>query len=446
MTASPIGSLSALLSNQDAVREGIRNGQCHVVSLGPIREALGSRWERNQDAIHDFAMKSFQRDAKGEDLFIKINEIDYFLVQPSRSAIGALSRATALNRFCLDHFLGRATNEDIRVSVIEVAEPEGITARRASEADIAEIDRRAALGDIDVYPFDPEQEPKPEPKPKPKAKSKPAVDRGDDSPPWEAFGTPRKPLRIVLIKRPEGHDLEATYYTEPIWNASRGAVALFQLRSQTYYNTGKGKTLIQPDDWTSRTLGLVAMRRLTHASEMLDASSPQGLALCVPLSLHALAHSSSRVTVVNRLRKIVENPDHQARLFIELEEIPSDVPMLRVSEAVAQIKAFARRVTLRAPSLQADMQALARTGADGIILSLDGETPSARRLQALKTEAKKGGAFLSVDGADRPEVVDLCHATGLREVCGRSVSTAYGERFVPSPLNLTEILTLGQVD
>lgn len=444
MTASPIGSLSALLSNEDAVREGIRNGQCHIVSLGPIREALGNRWERNQGAIHDFTLKSFQRDAKDDDLFIKINEIDYFLVQPSRSAMGALSRATALNRFCLDHFLGQSENEDIRVSIIEIAEPEGIIARRATEADIAEFDRRAALGDLDVYPFS--GEPIVRPKPKPPVKPLPLADLAEDSPPWEAFGTPRKPLRIILVKRPEGKDLVASYYTEPIWNASRGAVALFQLRSQTYYNTGKGRTLIQPDDWTARTLGLIAMRRLTHASEMLESSSPQGLALSIPLSMHAFAHSSSRFSVMNRLRKIVENPDHQARLFIELDEIPSDVPMQRVSEAVAQIKGFARRVTLRAPSHQADMLALARTGADGIILSLDGENTSARRLQRLKNEAKKGGAFLSVDGADHPEVVDLCHATGMREVSGQAITTAYGERFVPSPLSLTEILSKAQAD
>jgi hypothetical protein len=426
MTTNPIGSLSTLLSNQEAIREGITKGQCHILSLGPIRDALGKRWARNQAAIHDFAKRGFERFSKEDDLFIQINDIDYFLVQPSRSPISALSRTTALNRSCLEHFIGKTDYEDIRVSIIEVAEPEGIKARRVSEEDLIEVQRRVAMGEIDVYPYESPLKPEREP--------------DSESPPWEEFGTPRKPLRIILVKRPEGKDLEAAFYSEPIWNASRGAVAVFQLRCQTYYQTGQGQAVVQADDWTARTLGLIAVRRLTHASDMLSKSSPQGLALSVPLSLHALAHSSSRASVMNRLRKIVDNPDHQARLFIELEDIPPDVPMVRVSEAVAQLKGFARRVTVRAPGLKSDMTALARTGADGVILSLAGDFPSPRKLQALKTEIKKAGAFLAVDDAIWPHWADVCHATGVHEVTGKAITEAYGERFVPAPLTLNEIL------
>lgn len=425
MSTDPSGKLSTLLSNESVVREGIRNGQCHIVSLAPIRDALGERWDKNRNIVHDFALRSFQREARADDLFIRINDLDFFLIQPSRTAFSALSRATSVNWSCLEHFLGLADPENIRISIIEQALPAGLTARRATSDEIAAAHAAAAALAEAENPF--------------ARKPRQVFSLDTDSPPWEAFGTPRKPLRIILVKRPEGHDLEASYYTEPIWNTARQAVAIFQLRSQTYYQTGTSKALVQPDDLTARTLGLIATRRLNHAADMLQASNPQGLAINVPLSLHALAHSASRVAVMNALRKITQNPDHQARLFIELEEIPPDVPLVRISEAVAQIKAYVRRVTVRAPSLKSDLTELCRSGAEGVILSLDADNLSASSLKRLKTQAQKGGGYLAVDGASTASMADLCHAVGLHEVCGEAITQAYGERFVPAPLSLSEI-------
>ncbi|WP_297803629.1 hypothetical protein [uncultured Brevundimonas sp.] len=214
------GNAQALLANESAVREGIRNGQCHIISLAPVREALGERWSKNEVLVEDFVLRTFRRGADSDDLIIKLNAVDYMVIQPSRSAMSALSRVTLLTRMTLNHFLGQARTEYIRVSFIEEATPGLITARRASTEQMLRATRDAAR----------EQDP---------TNIVSLAQALQESPPWEPFGTKAKPRKVVIYKRPDSSELEATYYCEPIWNAAREAVGIFQFKTETFRVSAK---------------------------------------------------------------------------------------------------------------------------------------------------------------------------------------------------------------
>ncbi|MGO4687669.1 hypothetical protein [Brevundimonas sp. 2YAF1] len=416
MNAVPTGNVSDLLSHHDAVRQGVKEGRCHTVSLAPVREALGARWSRHEGLVEDFVLRSFRRGALDDDLILRVNDVDFVLIQPSRSPMSALNRVALLTRLTLGHFLGQVQPDHIRISIIEQAEPGQIEARRVTPAQLEEAAR------LTVSLADPDE----------------------DSPPWEAFGTRQKPRKVVIFKRPEGGELEALYYCEPIWNTAHDAVAVFHLRAQTFHTLPTQRAVVSPDDLTSRAHGLIAHRRLRHASEILSQSSHQNVALSVPLSLDAFAHSSSRIAIMRKLRKIADNEEIGRRLFVELTDLSPNVSVTRVAEAVAQIRGFVRRTTVRLPRHCADYSQWEHTGADGLSVSLDGwatERGARRRLVSLREHARRAGAFAAADGIREPSMAALAHASGLKELSGDLITHAFGDGFEVRPLALEGVLT-----
>lgn len=427
MTIRPLGSASDLLSNQDAIREGIQNGQCHIISLASVREALDERWAKNAGLVEEFVSRTFQRGALEDDLMLRVNSVDYLLIQPSRSSMSALSRATMLKRAVLQRFLGQVQPELIIVSIIEQAEPGQITARRVAEP---QIQAATSLATLEAG-----------------ARMTASLATPEiDSPPWEPFGTKKAPRKVVIFKRPDGAELEAVYYCEPVWNTARQAVSLFQLRTQTYFTRGDTRALVAHDDLTARTLGVIAVRRLKHAREVLTHANP-ALAMTVPLSLDAFAHSSSRIAVMQKLRRLADNPLVQNRLFVEISDLPCNVSVSRVAEAVAQVKGFVRRATVRLPAVCGTCTDWTKTGADGLVMPLEGTLPEAyvrQQLLTLNDQARRAHAFSAVDGVGAANVAAISYVQGVREICGDHITQSYGSRCEVRALSPHEVIRLSQ--
>ncbi|WP_292050475.1 MULTISPECIES: hypothetical protein [unclassified Brevundimonas] len=427
MTIRPLGSASDLLSNQDAIREGIQNGQCHVISLAFIREALNERWAKNAGLLEEFVTRTFQRGALEDDLMLKVNSVDYLLIQPSRSSMSALSRATMLKRAVLHRFLGQVQTELISVSIIEQAEPGQITARRVAQS---QIQAATSLATLEAG-----------------ARMSTSLAMPEiDSPPWEPFGTKKAPRKVVIFKRPDGAELEAVYYCDPVWNTSRQAVSLFQLRSQTYFTRDGTQSLVAHEDLTARTLGVIAVRRLKHAREVLTHAHPE-LALTVPLSLDAFAHSSSRIAVMQKLRRLANNTLVRNRLFIEISDLPCNVSVSRVAEAVAQVKGFVRRATVRLPAVCGTCTDWTKTGADGLVMPLEGtltETYVRQQLCILKDQARRAHAFSAVDGVEAANMAAIAYAQGIREIGGDHITRSYGNHCEGRTLSPHEVILLPQ--
>lgn len=401
------------MSQQEAVRDAIGRGQFHIVSLEPVRTALGVRWRRNEGLVEDFVVRSFQRLAAADDMIIRVNDADFVLIQPSRSPMSALSRAAALASQTLSHFLGEVRPENVEVSIIQQISDGVIEAVKATQEQLDEAAR--ADGPI------------------PKQQS--------ESPPWEAFGVKRPPRKIVAFKRPEGGDLEALHYCEPIWNAAHSAVAAFRLQSLTFYRpTPQTRQRVVPSDLTARTHAVIAQQSLCYANELLQAPQNQGIALSVPLALDAFAHSASRIAVAGKFRSI--SADIRRRLLIELTEVPRDVILGRVVEAAAQVKPFVRRVTIRIPSSAPNFTDWERSGADGLVVDLGEWALQGRvelRLANLVRYTRRAGMFAAVDGVRDPDMAALAQASGVAEIAGDFIVHALGEELRPRPFRLADV-------
>lgn len=78
----PLGSALELLSREETVRDAIARGQFHIMSLAPVRAALGERWSRNEGLVEDFVVRSFRRIADADDMIVRVNDADFVLIQP----------------------------------------------------------------------------------------------------------------------------------------------------------------------------------------------------------------------------------------------------------------------------------------------------------------------------------------------------------------------------
>lgn len=410
------GNVLELLSREDVVRDAIARGQFHVVSLAPVRAALGDRWSRNEGLVEDFVMRSFRRVAEADDVIVRVNDADFILIQPSRSPMAALSLAARLTRQALSHFLGAVRPENIEISVIEQVGAGGIQAQRVTQEQIEAAERSDG----------------------------PVEAAENESPPWEAFGVTRPPRKIVTIRRPEGGDLESLYYCEPIWNAARGVVVAFQLRVLTFQRTGaEGRALVSPDDLTARTHAVIAQRCLRYVRELLEKPEYGSIAISAPIALDAFAHSASRIAIAGDLKAIGEG--FRRRLFIELSDVPQDVSVARVEEAVAQIKAFSRRVTVRLPVLAPNYTDWERTGADGLVVGLEEWLAQGRvhtRLANLVRYTARAGIFAAVDGVRDPHMAALAQAAGVGEISGDCIVRAFGEAVEPRAFHLEDLFAL----
>lgn len=388
------------------------------MSLAPVRAALGPRWSRNEGLVEDFVVRAFRRIADADDVILRVNDADFVLIQPSRSSMSALNLAAALTRQTLSHFLGEVRPENIEISVIQQVDAGGIEAHRVTQEQLDAAERAETAAEPDE----------------------------NESPPWEVFGVARPPRRIVTFRRPECGDLESLYYCEPIWNAARGAVVAFQLRTMTFYQpVPKVRELVSPGDLTARTHAVIAQRALRYAREVLEQPAHSSIALTVPIALDAFAHSASRIAIAGELKGIGDD-SLRRRLFIELTDIPRDVSVVRVEEAVAQIKAFVRRVTVRLPALAPNYTDWQRTGADGLVVGLEAWLADGRvqtRLANLVRYTRRAGQFAAVDGTRDPEMAVLAQSAGVAEISGELIAQAFGESLEPRAFHLEDVLARG---
>ena len=220
------------------------------------------------------------------------------------------------------------------------------------------------------------------------------------------------------------------------WDKNRPLVEDFHIQ-------GSHRAVVSQDDLTARTHGIIATRRLLHARELLSALPDSQLAFCVPLSLDAFAHSSSRIAIMHKLRRLSDNPHTSGRLFVEIADLPCNVSVSRVAEAVAQVKGFVRRVSVRLPADCRHGPDWTQAGADGLILPVDHPLPDhqlRQQLQALHQQARRCGAFAAVDGLSTPAAVVLAHACGAHEIGGDQITHAFGSRCETRALPFTEIM------
>lgn len=405
MLAAVSPSISDMLRHSGAGDAALR-GQVQLVSVAAIRETVGDRWARHQPLVEDFVTRAFARNASEDDLVVRVNDTDFLLIQPSRSPMGALSRSSVLLRETLTFFLGAAEAENIHISVVDRIGDEGLEATRVT-GDQLEAAARERTGDL--------------------------TPSRDGSAPWERFDVARPTRKTVAIKRPGQGEMQAMFYLDPVWHVAREAVVSFVVRTVAVQRSPDGE--IEPVDRRTLTAGAASaltIERLLFVDELLGGGDRPGPPMVVhaPISLNALSYSGTRTAVLGELRRLVEG-DRRDRLIIELMHVPEGLPESRLSEAVAQVRPYARGVLARAASLSTDVGAWLRCGAIGVIHEVESAGAGSEKallaaLPGAVDRARQAGLSASLYGVQSGSVALSAWSAGVSHLSGDHITGRLG--------------------
>lgn len=394
----------------------VASGQVHVISVSPIKTALGGRWARRESGVVDFVQRSFGRGALADDLIVRLNEVDFIVVQPSWPPLGALNRASQLVRETLSYFLGEALPENIQVAVVDSLDGATIQARTiAALPGGADEGRRSPDGDL--------------------------ADSSDGSPPWERFRVNGAVSEPVLVRAPTGQTLEAFFYLEPIWNAAAGVVASFLVKSVVFEVSSEGARL--PPDWdlfTPQCHMALTSRRIAYLRQVLEEAGVP-LVAHLPIPSDCLRHSSTRFWLLSDLRRRLGDDLHR-NVVIELCDLPEGFPASALSALVAQTAPYARAVLARSSGGRGGGAQRSRCGLNGLVRQVDGwidERVLARELQAFADAARRLHVASAVYGLCSRSQVLVARAAGVTHVSGPAVTEAFGTAATPRRFRLEHL-------
>lgn len=384
-------------------------GQVHVISVAAIREVVGERWQRHEPLVEDFVIRSFRRGARDDDFIVRVNEADFILIQPSRTSMAALSRASQLMRETLSYFLGAAKNEHINIAVVDSLRDCDVVATRVSHDD---LQRASDERSVDLARSD------------------------DGSPPWERFGVSRPPRKVVTIRRPDGGDIQAVFYLDPVWNVARGAVVSFVARTVAVQTGSDGEFEgIDPTAMTPSSHAALAIQRIRFLKELVtggpDEENP-AIAVHLPISFNCLSHSSPRTALLSELKKMSAE-GWQTRSFVEITDVPAALPHVRLTEIVTQLRPFLRGVFVRAPSGPVDLRNWARCGAIGMVATVEHGVPEREqivRIEKFARQCEDIGVVAAVYGVKTRSLAVAAWSTGVTLLSGDLFGEKFGDDIV----------------
>jgi hypothetical protein len=404
-----VSSSIADLLRQAGAAGAAERGLVHIISVAPIRDAVGERWARHEPLIEDFVVRSFKRGARDDDVIVRANETDFILIQSGRDRTAALSRASLLMRQTLNYFLGAAKAEHIAIAVVDKLDEAGVEATRVTEPEIS----RTGPARVDL------------------SKSE------DGSPPWEQFGVVREPRQMVTIRRADGTDLKAVFFLDPVWNVARGGVVSFSVETVAVQVEPDGQlSPIEPADMTPRCHVALALRRMQFLRDMAERNEAGGgasVAFHLPVSYDALVHFSTRGMLLAELRRLSID-GLKSRTIIELTEVPSALPHVRLTELIAQIRPFARSIFVRLEPNPADFRAWTKCGAVGLVLPTEmhcAERAQMARVDAFVRQCADIGMVPAFCGVNSRSMVMAAWAAGVTLMSGDFINTHYGEGIEP---------------
>lgn len=289
----------------------VERGSVFVLSLEPIRDESGRKWEARKEQIWERVERSFTANLPVEDICMRIDDVSLVVAVASCSAYEGQARCVALLRELMGHFLGRSGNDDIRLSRVSGVRGDELV---SDEIDIlAPVDPRfrappaGAAAPAAAAPVPPEQW----------------------SPPLggRVYAAPFTNMR--------GDPVEMQLHITPVWCLRRGAISSYAIR-RVY------PAFQQPR--TDHDQEAADMKSALRMVEILKEYQTRGgvFALHAPVYFATAASRRSRVNLLGRCAPVLQIM--RQVVIMEIEDVDFGIPQGRLQEAVAMSSPFVRAV------------------------------------------------------------------------------------------------------
>tara|TARA_R110002012_G_scaffold317745_1_gene534774 strand:+ start:28524 stop:29786 length:1263 start_codon:yes stop_codon:yes gene_type:complete len=321
--SSPVSIVSISTSRRDQIDRMaeaglIREGRVFTLSLAPIREQLGSRWDTRSDHIWDGVERALLRKLPPPDVFIRLDDITVLAAIASSSGYDAQVTCTEVLRSVLTFFLGRNADEDVQLA--RVSDVSG--------------------GQLSCVPVDPSAPP-------PRPAAVPPVSRAGAtaSEATETDCTPASwtpPLAGRSYATPfvtaKGEAIPMVIDVTAVWRLDGGGIAAYALRRRLPHSLGP------LSDADREAIDLATFARL---NELLVEYQNEGgmFALFVPVYFESISARRQRNNLVGRSAGVVDVM--RKAVVLEIEDMHAGLPTGRVGEAVSLMRPFVRSMMAR---------------------------------------------------------------------------------------------------
>jgi len=390
MTAERLSTTAPRAVLERLIRSGVSPAGLTVLSMEPIRAHCGARWVSKQELVWDFTERHVRQDMRALDQIIRLDEVNYLLVQPERSRHEAESLAIHLLRAVHGYFLGSAAPADIGIGRVSGIGPEGI--------DYVVVPSARDCG-IDTQPPGAEQ---------PKVRG----------------GAPQ-PSLVVADQR-----YRIVFSIEPIWNVYKRAVGAFVL-NPLVFTLGGDVVPADLDEVSLKDLTAIDAAVLAAATELLPTDGTPGCAVHVPVHLRVASTDFGRHQLGSKLASARQG--RSGRLVACLKGLDRGTPPSRIAQAAAFLKPHCQGVVARCSTPDADLSSWGDARLSAVALDL-GELPfDGDTLHLLARFAEKASgvatALIAHRVRDRPALTGAW-AAGFTHVSGDVITSRVIEQMV----------------
>ncbi len=304
-------------------------GQAVVVSMAPLKEALGAAWGVGRAKIHAAVERCFAKHLTGSDMLRALDDCLYVVATPDKSAVQTLALCHRAMKDTVTYFEGRVRSAHLTVNRITRLDHSGAEFEACTDAE------------LETAVIDARNEPKPLFAPKPRAMA-------------VAEGAADGELAAWQVHTADGQHLRASFAVDPVMDLKAWAMAGHRIETRIM-TMGTGAELapaqrlyLQP--WDYEKIDVAAVER--GLSRLKSGHSLERPKLIVQLSFASLSNGKARTNLLDLIRR-PECGMKQAAI-LEIVDIEAGVPIGRLVDVVAMVRGFFRTVWVQvAPSRQA---------------------------------------------------------------------------------------------
>ncbi len=378
-TAVSAAALFELIGSSDLIDQG----QALLVSLEPVRQALGPRWESRRAQVYDLVERHFRKHLAPTDIWEQAGETQILVATPGKSTVLAQAYCYRALKEVLTYFLGEVKPADLIVGRVTELSSDRVTVSPVSVADLEHADAVSV--------------PKPTPAP-------PASSQAN--------------LASWPLQTADGQNLRVSFAMEPVMDLRAWAMAGHRIESrimnlQTGVElTSSQRRMLLPRDF--QQIDLAALER--GMSRLADGGVPDKPNLIIQLSFASLSNGRARATLLDRARDM-QQVMRQA-VICELVDVELGVPLGRLTEVMSLIRGFFRSAWVQVEMQRTLIDVASSAKASGISIRAsdlgDDNAAIARNMGKFVAMVNRPNALMSVTSLPATDLMIDAQAAGFR--------------------------------
>ena len=306
LAADSAEALFQAIGNSDLVLKG----QALLVSLEPVKTALGDRWVQRRSQIYDLVERNFRKHLTPTDIWQRASETYFLVATPDKPTVLAQALCYRALKDVMTYFLGEVQPSYLQVGLVTELTADHVELRAYTVAELEKADAEAT------------------PIPAPSATK----------------ASPLASLSSWPLKTADGQDLRVSFAVDPVMDLKAWAMAghrvesrIVNLQTLVELTPAQRRNLLPPD---FEKVDLAALDR--GISRLAGGPIPDKPKLIIQLSFASLSNGRARAALLNRAREL-QAVLRQAAIC-ELVDIEAGIPVGRLTEIASLVRGFFRSV------------------------------------------------------------------------------------------------------